>query len=470
MDRGTGFAAAILCFGLALPVVAATPDAAVADAAAPCSAEERQTFDQLYADRIQKARRAEDKAALATEMLAGAGSAPPGLKYLMLASAADLAQRGRNADVALTAQTQLVDLGLGDPTALRARLLDLQINRFNELARAARSHAEAKRLLHDLGNRLVETALTLVQAHRGAFDFTAAIRAGTKALKPATLIQSDRLPLLRQSIAIDEQLTRLVSMAKGHEARGKADVAMAEYLDAGLIPDATRLLAAHPDDDTALLVRVATATAPDPADVVAAARVWDGRATDAKGPLETIRLLRAADLYEQFMACGEGLDLNAANIRLQAIQKRLGDLLGSLRKATEWVYLAETPHEAASVGWGALKKVTRKDKPCAIVGRRFATGLYAHASSKIVYALKGQYKQFSFCYGMGTGAGGAAWFEVRCDGKQAWKSGGMWSNHTHGVRKPTVLSIAGVQKLELVAHGIAGGSGAHAWWGDPKVR
>jgi hypothetical protein len=470
MDRRILLVTAVVSLVLALPAVAASSDDAAPDATAPYTAEEKKTFDGLYAARIQQARRTEERVALAKELLAGAESAAGGLKYLLLATAKDLALKGRSTDLALDAQRRLVDEGAGDAAGLRSEWLDLQIDRFNELLRTARSAEEAKRLVYDTGSRLLENALALARLYRGAGDFDAAARAANKALKPATLIKANRLTELRQSIAIDEQLGRLVSMAKGHEARGKVEQAIAEYLDAGLVQEAARLLADHPDDEALLLVRVAQAAAPEPADLLAAAQAWDERARQARDTLETIRLLRAGDLYMRFMARGQGLELEVAKIRLQAIQERLGDLLGALRKAEEWVYLAEVAHESARVGWGSLRKVTRKDKPCGIVGRKFATGIYAHATSKVVYALKGQYKQFSFCYGMSTGAGGAAWFEVIADGKRLWKSSGMWSNHTHGVRKPTVLNVVGVETLELVAHGIAGGAGAHAWWGDPKIR
>jgi len=470
MDRRIILAAAAVSLGLALSAMAAPSDSREADAPTPYTAEEKRTFDGLYAERIQGARRAEERVALAKELLAGAESATGGLKYLLLAGAKDLALKGRSTELALDAQRRLVDLEAGEPAALRADWLDLQVDRFNELLRTSRSAEEAKRLLYEQGARLVENALALAQLYRGDGDFGAAAQAGNKALKPATLIKAQQLAALRQSIAIDEQLGRCVSMAKGHEARGKPEEAIAEYLDAGLLQDAARLLVDHPDEEASLLVRVAQAAAPEAADHLAAAQAWDKRAQQAKGTLETIRLLRAADLYEQVIAHGDGLEPHVAKIRLQAIHDRLGDLLGALRKPAEWVYLTEMAHESASVGWGSLRKVTRKDKPCGIAGRKFVTGIYAHASSKIVYALKGRYKQFSFCYGMGTGAGGAAWFEVLGDGKRLWKSSGMWSNHTHGVRNPTVLNVVGVETLELVAHSIAGGAGAHAWWGDPKVR
>jgi len=470
MDRRIMLAAGAVGLGLALSAMAAPSDHGEADAATPYTAEEKRTFDGLYAGRIQGARRVEERVALAKELLAGAESATGGLKYLLLAGAKDLALKGRSTELALDAQRRLVDVGAGAPAALRADWLDLQVDRFNELLRAARSAKEAERLLYDTGTRLVENALALARLYRGDGDFDAAARVANKALKPATLIKAPRRTALRQSIAIDEQLGRLVSMAKGHEARGRTDQAIDEYLDAGLVQEAARLLADHPDEEASRLVRVAQAAAPEAADLLAAAQAWDKRAQQAKDALETIRLLRAADLYEQVIAHGDGLEPHVAKIRLQAIHDRLGDLLGALRKPAEWVYLAEVPHESARVGWGSLRKVSRKDKPCGIVGRKFATGIYAHATSKVVYALKGRYKQFSFCYGMGTGAGGAAWFEVLGDGKRLWKSGGMWSNHTHGVRKPTVLNVVGVETLELVAHGIAGGSGAHAWWGDPRVR
>jgi hypothetical protein len=436
----------------------------------PYTAEEKKTFDDLYQDRITKARSRQDRAALAKELMAGVDGVQGGLKYLLLAATKDLAAKGSDLELAAKAQQQTVDLKVGDSKALLAELMDLQLDLFTARGKTAKSLSDAKRTLADLGNRIVENAMTLGRAYRCELDFAAAEQAETKALQPATIIASERLPTLRQTIAISEQLKKLVSMAKGHEARGKTDLAVSEYMDAGLFPEAARLSAGQSDQTAALLIRVATHPAPAEADVLAAAKAWDKRATECKGALETIRLLRAAELYEHYMALGKGLEKDAAKIRLRAISQKLGDLLGLLRAESEWLYLAEMQHESGRVGWGSMKKVTRGNKPAGIAGRAFATAIYVHASSKVVYALRGQYRQLSFAYGMGTGAGGAAWFEVVCDGKSVWKSSGMWSNHTHGVRSATVLSIAGVEKLELLTHGIRGGAGAHSWWGDPKVR
>lgn len=465
-----GMLLAALALGMLVAAAQASEPPEPAGGATPYTDEEKKIFDDLYQDRIQKARTRQDKAALTKELMASVDGIQGGLKYLLLAATKDLAAKGGDLDLAVTAQQQTVDLKVGDCNALLAELLDLQLDLFTARGKTAESVSDAKRILADLGGRIVENAMALGQAYRSRFDFAAAERTEKKALKPATIVASKQLPTLRQTIAVSEHLGKLVSMAKGHEGRGKTDLAVSEYMDAGLFTEAARLSANQPEQTAALLIRVATHPAPDEADILAAAKTWDKRATECKGIPETIRLLRAADLYERYMALGEGLEKDAAKIRLQAINQRLGDLLGALRAESEWVYLAEMQHESARVGWGSMKKVTRGSKPAGIAGRTFPTGLYVHASSKVVYALHGQYRELSFCYGLGTGAGGAAWFEVVCDGKRTWKSSGMWSNHTHGVRSPTVLSIAGVEKLELLTHAIRGGAGAHSWWGDPKVR
>ena len=106
----------------------------------------------------------------------------------------------------------------------------------------------------------------------------------------------------------------------------------------------------------------------------------------------------------------------------------------------------------------------------AIAGRKLATGLRVHASSKVVYSLRGRCRQLSIHYGLLTGAGGVASFHIVCDGKKAFDSPWLWSNHTRGVGKPTILNIAGVDKLELITTAHRGGAGAFSAWGDPKVR
>jgi hypothetical protein len=180
--------------------------------------------------------------------------------------------------------------------------------------------------------------------------------------------------------------------------------------------------------------------------------------------------MRAAELYERYMPVGDELNLKVAKIRLKAIHQKLGDMLAALRKPAEWVYLADMKEESVRVGWGSLKKITAAKGPLSIAGKKFPTGLWAHASSRLVYLLAGKYKQFSTFYGLQTGAGGAASFHIICDGKTVFSSPGMWSNHTQGVRKAVVVSVVGVEKLELVTKGIRGGAGAFSCWGDPRVR
>lgn len=459
----TAFVAGLLYAGLS------HAGAQVPEAEPPASAEEQKAFDDLYQERIKKARTPEDRVALAREMLAGAGGTSGGLQYLFLTTAKDLAVRAGDADLAIQALKPLLDLDRGDAKTLRGDLVDLMVQRFEQSAKTAAASKGAEAALFKLANEIVEHALTLGQAYRSGLNFAAAERAEQKALKPATIVGSPRLPQLRQTLAIDEMLAKLVSMARGHEQRKMTELAISEYLDAGLVDEAARLIAQEPNETAALLIRVAQDRAAAPADLLAAAKAWDKRAIEAKETLQTIRLSRAAELYERYMAVGEGIELTAAKVRLQAIHQKLGDLAGALRRKSEWVYLVDLQEVSAGVGWGSFHKAKRGDKPVGIAGHAFATGLYVHAPSRVVYLLRGQYSEFSFCYGMGSGAGGAASFEVICDGKSIWQSAGMWSNHTQGVRNATVLRVAGVEKLELVTKAVAV-AGAHAWWGDPKVR
>ena len=107
----------------------------------------------------------------------------------------------------------------------------------------------------------------------------------------------------------------------------------------------------------------------------------------------------------------------------------------------------------------------------AIAGVKKATGISAHAPSRVVYRLGGKYRECSTALGMKTGAGGGARFHVIADGKTIYSSVAMWKRSRSAVTKPVVLKIVGVDTLELVAKG-AGGSTAGSWsaWGDPKVR
>ena len=465
----------LIVLGLA-SVLVVVPVAWGATDAAPCTAAEQRTFDELYKPRIEKARSRTDKAALGKELLAGAGSAEGGLRYLLLAAAKDLAVDGGDLDTAVKGAEQLVALKKGDQAAQLTELVELQFKHFNVLRRKrvpAKQKWSMRKLLYVLADKIADNAIVLGNMHRASLNFTAAEDIEKLALVSAKLVGSPKAGQLRHGVLMSQTLRGLVARAEGFKRLKRPKQAIWAYLDAGLYDKAAELIAAAGDETAALLVRVATGKDAKPADVLAAAKAWDKRSVEAKGArdaLEHIRLARAAELYERYMAVGSDPGRKVAKLRLQAINRKLGDMLSALRPPTEWVYLVDLKEVSAKVGWGSFGKTTPAGKPIGIAGKKFATGLHVHASSRVVYSLRGQYKVFSTYYGLGTGAGGAASFEVVCDGKVAWKSGGMWSNHTQGVRKPIMINVVGVDKLELVTKAIRGGAGAFSKWGDPKLR
>jgi hypothetical protein len=437
----------------------------------PYTDQERAAFEGAYADRIKNARTRDMKLALTRDLLAAAEGVGPGTRYLMLTSAKDLVTAAQDADLALDVLKRLVELKLGDRKACLAELIGLQAKQFGALitkVKTAQDKVAMEKALHSLSEEIVENAIACGNLCRADFDFDAAARAENLALNPAAAISSTKLPQLRQDIVMSQTLKGLVTSARSDEKLGNWERALWAYLDAGMFDDAARMNKGKADEDPAVLIRAARSDAA-PDDVLSAAQGWDKRAVGAKDALEQIRLVRAAELYERYLAVGDKTRQEMAKARLLAIHQKLGDVLSSLRKPTEWVYLVELKPDSATVGWGAFEVFTADKGPVGIAGKNFLTGLGVHAPSKVVYSLRGQYRQFSACYGMGTGAGGAASFEVICDGKSVWKSPGMWNNHTQGVQQPVVLDIVGVDKLELVSHAVAI-AGAFSRWGDPKVR
>ena len=72
----------------------------------PYTVEEKKTFDDLYQDRIKKARSRQDRAALAKELMAGVDGVQGGLKYLLLAATKDLAAQDASRMKAMKAQLE----------------------------------------------------------------------------------------------------------------------------------------------------------------------------------------------------------------------------------------------------------------------------------------------------------------------------------------------------------------------------
>ena len=439
----------------------------------PFTAREQGVFDDLYKQRIAKATSRKAREKLAKELLAEAASAQGGLKHLLLNATKELATAARDLPTAVRAAEQIAGMKRGDPTALLGELLDLQVKCFYALKRqrvGAKERAARKKELCELGDKIVENAIALGNTHRAAQDYAAAEKAEKLAERPAVLTSSARLGQLRQGIGLSQTLRDLVDQARRSVNLKRLAQARWHYLDAGLYAEADKLKADRPDETAELLLRVARAAEPQPADLLEAAKAWDKRSVAAKGALQQIRLARAAELYQQCVDVGVEAARKLATVRLKAIEMKLGDLLVSLKKPTEWVYLVDLKEVSASVGWGSFGKITVKKGPIGIAGKNFATGLSVHASSKVVYSLRGRYRQLSVYYGLRTGAGGVASLHIRCDGKAVFDSPWMWSNNGQGVNKPAVVSLVGVDKLELITTGHRGGQGANSAWGDPKVR
>ena len=411
----------------------------------PFTAREQGVFNDLYKQRLAKAASRKAKEALAKELLTEAGSAEGGLKYLLLAATRDLSVAAGDLETAVAAAEQVLEMKRGDPKTLLTELLDLQLKCFQMLSRKrfpAKERAARKKQLYALGGRIVDNAITLGNMHRSQAEYAAAEKAEASAERTAKLISSARLGQLRQGILISKTLKGLVDQARRYVNLKRFAQAQWEYLDAGLYAEAGKLKVDQPDETAELLLRVGRADKPKPGDLLEAAKAWDKRSQAAKGPLQQIRLARAAELYQKCIDVGDEAARKVARLRLQAIEKKLGDMLVALKRPAEWIYLVDMKEASARVGWGSFGKITRDKGPLGIAGKNFATGLSVHASSKVVYSLRGRYRQLSLHYGLRTGAGGVASLHVLCDGKAVFNSPWMWSNHTGGVGRPTMVNVS----------------------------
>ena len=434
---------------------------------------EKQAFDSMYGARIAKATTGPRRAALAKELYAAAGGCKGGLKYILLQNTKTLAVKSGDSGLAIDALTGLIAMKRGDLTGPLTELLELQIRRFTELKRAAKSSPNAKAIAKEcraLGVAAIDVAIELAGIHRAAGRFKEAERPETRVQNIAAVISSPKRTRLRQGVLMSRALGALNRKADSYKKQGKLNDAVWAYLDAGMYAEASALKPEKPDPAAVLALRAAVDITVPPADILAAAQAWDKRSAGARGAFEQLRLARAAELYRQYLKDGDELGIQVARARLTTISEKLGDLLSAQRVSGELVYLVDLEKVSARVGWGSFRKVTVASGPLGIAGRKFSTGLAVHANSRVVYSLKGQYKRLSIYYGMKTGAGGAATFHILCDGKEVFKSGHQWKNSKGGVNKPLQLRIVGVDKLELVTKGVRGGAGAFSCWGDPTVR
>jgi hypothetical protein len=138
-----------------------------------------------------------------------------------------------------------------------------------------------------------------------------------------------------------------------------------------------------------------------------------------------------------------------------------------------WTHLVFVKPLSHSVGFDRLGWYRGEDKEVSIGGKLFDMAFVAHATSSIKFKLSGKCTELRACYGLKTGAGGAAVFVVLADDKEILRTGeiyGYGPTHNLGTKTPVTLDVTGVEVLELKAIGVRGGAGAWSCWGDPKVK
>lgn len=99
-------------------------------------------------------------------------------------------------------------------------------------------------------------------------------------------------------------------------------------------------------------------------------------------------------------------------------------------------------------------------------GQFFEKGLYAHSPSRFRFELGRQWKTFTATVGLRDGAQGSAFFTVRGDGRELYRSPILKA----GARAEVNVNVDAVKALELVAEGGGGNTGSSwAIWVQPMV-
>ena len=143
----------------------------------------------------------------------------------------------------------------------------------------------------------------------------------------------------------------------------------------------------------------------------------------------------------------------------------------TLAASTTTTYLSALTPTTATVGYGTLQaNASIKGNAISLRGTTYASGLGAHASSTIAYALAGRYTAFLSDVGVDdeTNGQGAVDFQVYGDGTLLYDSGVLTG--TSPVAHLSV-SVAGVQTLTLIASpGVAGSIDYdHADWAGARL-
>ena len=141
-------------------------------------------------------------------------------------------------------------------------------------------------------------------------------------------------------------------------------------------------------------------------------------------------------------------------------------------EARELVPLSSLDLSKIQQGWGkarANQSVT--EKPLAIAGERFASGVGTHARSVIIVELAGGSTRFRAACGVDDNAGrgkGSVQFRVLADGKRLWSSPVM---HCGEKAQRADLDVHGVKTLILIASDAGDGVHFdHADWADAQFE
>ena len=125
-----------------------------------------------------------------------------------------------------------------------------------------------------------------------------------------------------------------------------------------------------------------------------------------------------------------------------------------------------------SVGWGnPLRDMVLPERNSSfllqVAGKFHERGLFAHAPSRHVLALRKEWKRFKSGYGLQDGHDGSVVFVVRADGKELFRSSKI---SDHQLRTLDV-DLSGASRLEMIVEDA--GDGANSDWGvwiDPRLQ
>ena len=127
---------------------------------------------------------------------------------------------------------------------------------------------------------------------------------------------------------------------------------------------------------------------------------------------------------------------------------------------------------SAATGWGPPNRdqvLASRGATCFLTvgGAFYESGLYAHAPSRYVLNLSGQWKRLVGSVGLQDGNNGSVVFVVRGDGKEHFRSPVIKDHRPHKLD----VDITGIKTLELIVED-AGDTNRSDWgvWLGPELR